>query len=610
MPVREDTKYLFHPAPFVAALLACRWIDSSQQGVGIPFFVQKVERWDDVEQPAYAYVVQGAQQELDVQILDQWGRVAVRYSGIKLKTFKKVNLEKLLYVPVWQRLADGNNQEQHTDGTTLLVFHEENSSEAEKLLKIYRDGKHEILSVCLPHSENHQSDYLGNQLKQLTSPLCNICFLATSNETFRLSQNSFPKTVREPWYVMGLLALVRRLEQLGYAEQPLQWILLTNRAYALQEEDQINPYGSVIVGLATSLAQEHTHWQVNLCDREVPLQAADRHNISPDSGSRSGSLFPPLLVAQNGEHQNLNVVVERNGNAYVRKLERLDLPRPARSRLRNKGIYVLAGGAGHVGSLLTRYLVQTYQAEVIWLGRREQDEWIDKKIEAIGAFGPRPRYLTLKSWSVEETRAVFDRIREEKKPIHGVFNLVMVPQGVPIRSLSEEQFRAGSFDGKVKSALALYSVLKNEPLDFLVFFSSMQSFAQRLKFMSANMSSYIAGCMFQDAFAHEMNRQVAYPVKTINWGYWSHQQPAEPDSTHEQYEAYLKKKGIYSLNAEEGMESLERILAHESEQVVVTKASDEILKNLGVSAIENTLIASLPDRSSMLNRLLVEADQF
>ena len=116
--------------------------------------------------------------------------------------------------------------------------------------------------------------------------------------------------------------------------------------------------------------------------------------------------------------------------------------------------------------------------------------------------------------------------------------------------------------------------------------------------------------MFQDAFAHEMNRQVAYPVKTINWGYWSHKQQDDFEETHEQYEAYLQKKGIYSLNVEEGMESLERILAHESEQVVVTKASNEILKNLGVSVVENTLIASLPDRSSMLNSLLAEADKF
>ncbi|WP_159451527.1 KR domain-containing protein, partial [Planktothrix sp. PCC 11201] len=311
----------------------------------------------------------------------------------------------------------------------------------------------------------------------------------------------------------------------------------------------------------------------------------------------------------NSDRQTLNVVVERNGNTYARKLKQLDLPHQVSSVLRNKGVYVLAGGAGYIGGIITRYLVQTYQAEVIWLGRREHDELIDKKIEAIATYGSRPQYITIKNWSEEETKAVFDQIKQEKKNINGVFNLVMVAQGVPIHKLNKEQFRAGSYDSKVKSALALYSVLKNEPLDFLVFFSSMQSFAQRLKFMSANMSSYIAGCMFQDALAHEMNKQVTYPIKTINWGYWSRQQ-LDDSNTYKQYETYLEKQGIYGLSDREGMEALERILAQDSEQVIVTKASDEILKKLGVLHNKNTLIASLPDRSSMLNRLLSEADQF
>ncbi|MFM2061288.1 MAG: hypothetical protein RLZZ507_958 [Cyanobacteriota bacterium] len=600
LPMQQNTEYLFHPAAFVAALLARFWLDSAAQEIEIPFFVQKVERWNNAAQPAYTYVTQGTEKELDVQILDRLGQVVVCYSGIKLKPWKKVNLEKLIYVPVWERLAARNTtfKEQQTNGTTLVVYHETKASEAEKLLKIYREQKHQILSVCLSQGENHQFEYLGNELKELTSPLSQICFLATSNETFLLSENSLLNNVCEPWYVMGLLSLVRKLEQFGYAEKPLQWTLLTNYAYALPEEDRIDPFASVIVGLATALAQEHIHWQVNLSDHQnIPLS----------------SIPPSLLEDGNSDrqtlNQTLNVVVERNGNTYARKLQQLNLPQPIHSILRNKGVYVLAGGAGYIGSILTRYLVQTYQAEVIWLGRREHDELIDKKIEAIATYGSRPQYITIKNWSEEETKAVFDRIKQEKKNINGVFNLVMVAQGVPIRNLNEEQFRAGSYDSKVKSALALYAVLKNEPLDFLVFFSSMQSFAQRLKFMSANMSSYIAGCMFQDALVHEMNRQVNYPVKTINWGYWSRQQ-VDDSNTYKQYETYLENQGIYRLSDREGMEALERILTQDSEQIIVTKASDEILKNLGVLHTKNTLIASLPDRSFMLNRLLSEADQF
>ena len=142
----------------------------------------------------------------------------------------------------------------------------------------------------------------------------------------------------------------------------------------------------------------------------------------------------------------------------------------------------------------------------------------------------------MQNWSELETREIFAQIKAENNHIHGVFNLVMVSQGIPMASLTEAQFRAGSYDSKVKSALALYTALKNEPLDFLVFFSSLQSFAQRLKFMSANMSSYVAGCMFQDAIAQQIDKQVSYPVKTINWGYWSRQQLADSDKIDEQYE--------------------------------------------------------------------------
>ena len=147
----------------------------------------------------------------------------------------------------------------------------------------------------------------------------------------------------------------------------------------------------------------------------------------------------------------------------------------------------------------------------------------------------------------------------------------------------------------------------------------MQSFAQRLDFMSVNMSSYVAGCLFQDALAHEMNREVAYPVKTINWGYWSKEHPGDSKRAYEPYESYLEKKGIYGLRAEEGMKAFECILAQELEQVIVTKVSDEILKKIAVSrnryvtvfsgqrnGCNDHLIPSLPDHSAVLNRLLGE----
>lgn len=612
VPLQLGDNYYFHPATFVAALLAYHWLEPSQDGISIPFALQKVERWEYQTKSlpqsmpiVYAYVVQSKKHTLDISILDSFGQTIVRYSGLTLKVFNEINLgqaklNQLFFTPSWQRLQHRNItfNKQANDYATLFIYHESNQLEAETLLSVYRSQGQEVCSLCFPGEDNSPFDSLDNVLKQISLPLRNVCLITTCSESFQLTKDDCYQTTNEPWYVTGFLALVRKLDQLGYTEIPMQWTLLTNCAYTFDSDDPVDPYAAVIVGLATALAQEQEHWQITV---------RDRPNLFPSSGHPEEFSLP--LFQQNSERKSLRVILERNGNVYERKLKRLDLPYSQQSRLRHNGVYVLVGGAGHLGLILSQYLVQRYQARVIWLGRRKQDESIRQKIEAIATFGPRPQYISLNTGSDVETRSIFAQIKANNHHIHGVFNLVMVPQGIPIRHLSEEQFRAGSFNSKVQSALVLYRVLKHEPLDFLVFFSSMQSFAQRLEFMSANMSSYVAGCMFQDAFTYEINRQVSYPVKTINWGYWSQQQ-TDTDGIHKQYEAYLEGKGIYSLNAEEGMESLERILNYKSEQVIVAKVSDEVLENLGLSMVKNSLVDSLPDRSSMLNRLLAETNQF
>ncbi|MEH2062923.1 MAG: SDR family NAD(P)-dependent oxidoreductase [Nostoc sp.] len=578
----DPIQYQFHPAAFVAALQAYGWIHSAPEGLGMPFAVQKVELWSDRHQAVYAHVTQDENGKMDVQILDARGQVSVRYRGITLQTLnnadqkvgketaKKNQLEKLLFVPVWKRLDPKHGVESvwHRPGTSvLLVYAHESIEEAEKLMQSYRQQECELLCVCLSAMENEIDkglETLAARLRQLKSPLGNICFLDSNSQRLDLADMPIDESFGEPPTITGLLALVRILNELGYSELPLQWLVLTYRAYAVDQEDPTAPYATAIVGLVSCLAQEHRHWQVSVCDRQ-------------DHTSPWGEYADFPAIANNT--QTLQVIAQRNGHGYVRQLEQLDLPCPTQSRLRHKGVYVLVGGAGHVGTLLSRYLVQTYQAKVIWLGRREQNEQIEKKIAMIAALGSRPQYLRLKTGSEDDLKRVFAQIKAENSMIHGVFNLVMVAQGTPIRNLSEAQFRAGSFDSKVNSAQTLYRVLKNEALDFMVFFSSMQSFAQRLDFMSANMSSYVAGCMFQDAFVHQMNRQLDYPVKTINWGYWSQESTGVEKA--QWYETYIGNKGVFSLRAGEAMEALERILVNELEQVMVAKVSDEVLSDMG-----------------------------
>ncbi|MEM7394541.1 MAG: KR domain-containing protein, partial [Verrucomicrobiota bacterium] len=286
--------------------------------------------------------------------------------------------------------------------------------------------------------------------------------------------------------IADAIALVRALK-----EAPLHWTFLVQRAFAFDEDERPNPDAAALVGWVSALAQENSRWHIDLFDQ------AEEFRLPVEAPGRPG----------------LRVIVERDGRQYARSLERCPAPLPGQSRLRENGIYVLVGGAGRLGRHLTHYLIRRYQARVIWFGRREPDAEISGHLDALEGL----EYISVPS--AVDLRLAFERVKQDHGTIHGVFNLVMVPQSAPVAELTEEAFRAGSFGAKVESTTAIYDALKDASLDFLATFSSMQSFAQGLDFMSRNMSSYVAGCMFQDAFIQGMD--VSYPVRTINWGYWS-----------------------------------------------------------------------------------------
>ena len=87
--------------------------------------------------------------------------------------------------------------------------------------------------------------------------------------------------------------------------------------------------------------------------------------------------------------------------------------------------------------------------------------------------------------------------------------------------MDEAGFRA-AFSAKVDVAAAMARVFRQEPLDFVLFFSALTGF-----FKPEGQSNYAAGCTFQDALAHRLAQEWTSTdgrpaIKVMNWGYWGH----------------------------------------------------------------------------------------
>src|ERR1041385_7607017 len=127
--------------------------------------------------------------------------------------------------------------------------------------------------------------------------------------------------------------------------------------------------------------------------------------------------------------------------------------------------------------------------------------------------------------------------------------------------MEEEDFRA-SLSAKVDVSVNMDRVFGKRELDFMLFFSSIIAFVK-----SAGQANYVAGSTFKDSFAQQLQQERGYAVKIMNWGYWGSVGVVAEES----YSRAMRQQGVGSIEPEEGMASLERLMESELEQIGVVK---------------------------------------
>jgi len=61
---------------------------------------------------------------------------------------------------------------------------------------------------------------------------------------------------------------------------------------------------------------------------------------------------------------------------------------------RQNGVYVVIGGAGGIGEVWSRFMIEHYQANLVWIGRRPYNAAIEEKINSFSRLGHAPLYIS------------------------------------------------------------------------------------------------------------------------------------------------------------------------------------------------------------------------
>ncbi|MEU3874082.1 SDR family NAD(P)-dependent oxidoreductase, partial [Streptomyces sp. NPDC029704] len=358
----------------------------------------------------------------------------------------------------------------------------------------------------------------------------------------------------------GVRALAHHARQ--WSRLPaLDWVVVTTGAAAAPGRGVSDPYAAGVIGFARVLENEHPGWTVATVDLDPARESADLVAPAP-RGSR---------LACTGDAHHTQV---------LRPAPAADGPLP----LRRGGTYVVIGGARGIGAAIARRLVADWDARAVLVGRSEPPAGTD--------LGAGIRYLQCDATDGARLAALLDGAG----PVHGIVHAALVQRDRLVRNMSEADLTE-SLAAKSGVAAALADALRGRELDFLVFFSSAQSFLG-----DPGLANYAAGSTFLDAYAHALDARLPYPVRAVDWGFWG-TVGAVADDTHRDG---LTAAGFHSITPEAGFAALVRALRQPAPQAVAVPGTAALRGRMGATRTETTDVTGTGGHPSTATQRVVD----
>lgn len=429
--------------------------------------------------------------------------------------------ENLFYLPVWQAQPPLVRKKYDKYKGVAVVCSEMSAPMGKTIYDYYRKNRltEKVILIKLDCetkkiSENEWSCD-ANDPEALDDLLTDRCGLTLTDCVYFLSDCRRMEKTGENYESdsglfsseIHLLRLAKSIKQRNSGNNTIDFYIITQDSYRISDT-HVNPYAGGINGFAYAVAQG----DYRLAVRNIDISLEDI------AGAKKREALARLIIAEKPSAQG-EVVKYHGGIRYKQRFIKNDsIKIEAPSGIRDGGTYIILGGSGTLGSIITRHLIKEYNAKVVWLGRRPEESLeIQRKLASFDDVGQRPLYIKADVLNRDEVAQAVKKVKEQYTEIHGaVFSGLVFNLENSIEQLKEEEFK-DVYYVKARGSVNFYSVLKDEPLDFMCFFSSVQAFAFN---KAVNSSAYASGITFSDAFVRFVQSKSGFPVGCINWGFW------------------------------------------------------------------------------------------
>ncbi|WP_168188293.1 SDR family NAD(P)-dependent oxidoreductase [Hahella sp. CCB-MM4] len=591
LTVPEDAEghsgdYQLSPSLLDGALQMIAGMQDQQKGPLLPFSIGGIKQFKSLNSSCIGYVREDGSGQYTAFLLDQAGQLCVRITDICLRKSKD-KLSKFFYSPHWRPAAHHSEPADRGIQTTShqnvwLIYPENAAGLAESIARQHQDDRVSRIQLSDQSSRLDENTWLLGVndpvslellLSEIDSPEM-IYFLGGCWNSPKDTLNEIEKIELSQRFGVRMLYRVAGFLGRHHSQVPLSLKVITGNSIKVAEEFSSNPYGASCHGFARSLSREFPRWRLSIIDTDL------------DAGSTEG-------IARQVKEDNAysgKLVAFRQGTKFEQHLIPSPLPGDSGEmhQYKHRGVYLILGGLGGIGLAFSRYLAQHFSARLILIGRSPLSGEKQEAVAELEKLGAEVLYLQADACDEYSMKAAVAKAAGHFGNINGAVHSAIVLQDRSVVSMDEEQLLS-ALDPKVKGLGILHQALVAHQLDFMLIFSSAQSF-----WGNAGQSNYAAGCAFKDAYSNYLNDLEPYPVKVINWGYWGEVGIVSTQA----YRDRLAAQGILSISTPDGIRAISRVLACAHSQVVAINATEKFLSPL-ITGLGTVSSASPPEPDSI-----------
>ncbi|MEM7552755.1 MAG: SDR family NAD(P)-dependent oxidoreductase [Cyanobacteria bacterium P01_A01_bin.84] len=468
------------------------------------------------------------------------------------------------YHKTWQPKENKNNLLTYSPQKTLTLIFADNLGLATKLREELSQQNQPYVQVSVGSdfariSPNHYSLVPGNpqhyrllidSLRENNQVIGQILHLWNYHEQTQEISGLENLESTQQQGVYSLLSLVQALEEIQGTQETVKLLWIANNSQSVNPTDKIEPQKATVFGLLKTVTQEKP-W---ITTRHLDLPLAAELNNS--------YIWQELYCVD----KELEVAI-RNGQRFVSRLQSVDMIANEKQEIPfiKGGTYLLTGGLGGIGTVISKYLLENYQANLILVGRTklsEDSEEIITKIQQLQELEKLPGSVVYEAVDICNLvglqRVIEKATSQWGTQLDGVLHIAGIAGETPIKEETIDNV-AAVLRPKVSATWVLHQLLKDKENALFVHFCSVNSF-----FGGANVAAYSAANSFQSTWS-DYQKQNGLKSYCCSWSMWNETGMSQGY----QFKELSRAKGYFTINPQQGINSFLAALSHPEHNLLI-----------------------------------------